>query len=419
MPDLATNGQTIELARLIISILALAAIITAVARRLSLPESVALVITGLVAGALVPQLPLGITPNLVLVVLVPGLVFEAAYRLRWSELRHALGLITVLAIPGVLISAVVVGLVLWLATGLPFGLAFIVGAMLAATDPVAVVSTFRRLRAPERLATIVEGESLFNDGTGLILFVLAVRSVESGVAPAEAVVAFLSTVAVSVVVGIVFGIVAGSLVVAAGDRSIEITISVVAAYGAYLVADAFSLSGIVATVVAGVAMRRRIDRANVEEDIVETLDVVWGYVAFVLTAIAFLVIGLKITTVDLFKELGPILWGAFAVIGARAFIVYVLLGGVSRLREGADRGAWLPASWRHVVFWSGLRGAIAVAAALSLPLDFPQRSVLQSITFGIVLLTLIVQGATAAPLVRAALGRTIEGRSDEPQPARG
>src|SRR5258706_3936403 len=138
---------------------------------------VALVVIGLALALLRPDLQLGITQSLILIVFVPGLVFEAAYRLRWSALRRSLGPIVLLALPGIVISAAVVATVLWVSTGLPLELAFVVGAMVAATDPVSIVAIFRRLGAPEHLATIVEGESLLNDGTGLVLFAIAVRAV--------------------------------------------------------------------------------------------------------------------------------------------------------------------------------------------------------------------------------------------------
>ncbi len=366
-------------------------------------------LAGVIVAAVVPELPLVITPGLVLAVLVPGLVFEAAYRLQWSHLQRSLVLITVLAVPGVLISAAVVAVVLSLTGALPLGLAFIVGAMLAATDPVAVVSTFRRLHAPERLATIVEGESLLNDGTGLILLAVAVRGVQGHTDPAGAVVAFLATIAVSVVVGVIGGFVAARLIVLADDRPIEITISIVLAYGAYLIADAFGLSGIVATVVAGVMLRRGIDQGPRTADTIEALDTVWGYVAFALTAIVFLVVGLKITPIGLLGVTGAIAWGTFGILAGRAVIVYGIVGGLSSLNRRLRGAAHFPLRWRHVVFWSGLRGAIAVAAALSLPLDFPERALLQQITFGVVLVTLLVQGGSARLVIRAALGPNGDG----------
>jgi len=402
LPNAIDSESTVSLVRIGILTLLFAIAITAAARRAYIPESVALVLAGLAAAAFRPDLRLGITPGLVLAVLIPGLVFEAAYRLKWSVLRAELGLISVLAIPGVAISAAIVAGVLSVTTGLPFELAFVVGAMAAATDPIAVVATFRRLGAPDRLATLVEGESLLNDGTGLVLFALTVRTVGGLVDPASALASFVATILVSGAVGIVGGVVAGRLIALADDRAIEISLSIVVAYGAYLIADAFSLSGIIATVIAAIALRLQL-KDEVDRETLEALDTIWEYVAFALTAVVFLVVGLTIRLPELLDAMGPVVWGALAVIVGRALIVYVLVGGISRIRRAAGAAPLIPVAWLHVVFWAGLRGAIAVAAALSLPLEFPQRLLLQEITFGIVLLTLLVQGTTAGLVVRTAL----------------
>ena len=169
-----------------------------VVRRLAVPYSVALVVSGLVAGLLLGHVGFAITPELVLAVLLPGLVFDAAYRLEFSALRRSLAGIGLLAVPGVLASAAVVATVLHFATGLRFELAFVVGAMVSATDPAAVIAVFGKLGITRRLATLVEGESLFNDGTGLVIFALALRAVQSTVTPSEGAVAFLATLLVSV-----------------------------------------------------------------------------------------------------------------------------------------------------------------------------------------------------------------------------
>ena len=185
--DAAGAGEaTIHVVELFVLLIAAAAAVALVTRRSPLPYSVALVVLGLLLAALAPATPVEVTPELVLIVLVPGLVFEAAYRLDFSELRRTFLGVAILAIPGVLVSAAVVALAL-AATGLDLGLAFIVGAIVSATDPVAVIATFRSLGAPHRLATLVEAESLFNDGTAVVVFTIAVAAVTGSVAPPDAV----------------------------------------------------------------------------------------------------------------------------------------------------------------------------------------------------------------------------------------
>ena len=174
------DGPTILGAiRLFVALLGVAAIVAILARPIRLPYSVALVLVGLLAGLGAPLIgvaqPPQIAPEIVLAVLLPGLVFEAAYRLEIGHLRRSAGSLALLAVPGVVVSATVVAMFLHLATGSRLDLAFIVGAMVSATDPVAVVSTFKRLKVPPALATVVEGESLLNDGTGLVIFAIALR----------------------------------------------------------------------------------------------------------------------------------------------------------------------------------------------------------------------------------------------------
>ena len=366
---------------------------------MSLPDSIVLVIAGLLGAALFPEVGLAITPGLVLGVFVPGLVFAAAYSIDWTDLRPVLGPIVALAIPGVLASAVVVAFALHLGIGLPLELAFVVGAITAATDPVAVVATMRRLDVPRGLRTLVEGESLLNDGTGLVLFALAVRAVEAGVGTSEAAALFLGTIAVSAVVGVGGGLVAARFIRATNERTIQLGITLVAAYGTYQLADVVGLSGILATVIAGIALGSRMRRTAGADALVREIEDLWDVVAFILTSLIFLLIGFAIRLPSLLTAAAGVGVGTAAVVIARALIVYAPAAAV-RLWTPARA---LPRGWAHVIFWSGLRGAIALAAALSLPADFPQRGLLQQISFGIVLVTLLVQGAGAAVVVRLAL----------------
>jgi CPA1 family monovalent cation:H+ antiporter len=396
---------------LLVGLLALAAIVAILARPLRLPDTVALVIAGLVVGigASVAGYPaIDVAPELVLLVLLPGLVFEAAYRLHIVELRRWFGGLALLAIPGVVISAAVVAIVLNLATGLRLDLAFIVGAMVSATDPAAVVATFKRLTVPPALSTMVDGESLLNDGTGLVLFAIAVGAVYAPITPPEAIVTFAGTIAISVLIGVVAGFVAAKVIGAVGDHLIELTITVVLAYGSYMLADQFHLSGVIATVTAAIVLGNmrpaRIGSEAATEVARDEIDVVWEFIAYLLTAVVFLLVGLAIPPARLLDSVGPIAWGIAAILIGRAIVVYVLLGGASRLTVRPGLAGRVPGGWLHILFWAGLRGAVAVAMALSLPADIPQRALLQEITFGVVLFTLLIQGTTIGWLIDKAIG---------------
>jgi len=394
-----TGEATLYVVELFVLLIAAATVVALLTRRSGLPYSVALVALGLVIAAFGPTAPLVVTPELVLIVLVPGLVFEAAYRLDFGELRRTYIGVAILAIPGVLVSAGVVAVLLTLA-GLPPSLAFIVGAIVSATDPVSVISTFKRLGAPTRLKTLVEAESLFNDGTAVVVFSIAVAAATGTVAPANAIFWFVGTLVVSTGLGLVIGVVATRLMVYAEDHLIELAISVVMAYGTYLAADRIGQSGIIATVVAGLVLGTYGRRVGLSDATFDALDQTWEFLAFMLTAFVFLLIGLAISVGSLVDSVGLIAIGVVGILVGRAIVVYVVLGGGSRIARASGHGRAVPSAWLHVLFWAGLRGAIAVGLALSLPEDLPQRNELQAIVFGITLFTLLVQGATSGALLR-------------------
>jgi monovalent cation:H+ antiporter, CPA1 family len=408
---LSSGEATLDLIRLFVFLLGASAIVTILARRINLPYTVGLVAFGIVAGALAQPLRIEITPQLVLVVLLPALIFEASYRTDLVRLRSSIGGVALLAGPGVFVSAAIIAAALKFGAGLPWTEAFVVGAMLSATDPAAVIATFRRLRSPGRLSTLVEAESVFNDGTGIVVFAIAVDYVSRPVGPADIAVAFVSVVVFSTIVGAVAGYAASKLLPFVGDHLIEISLSVVLAYGTYLAADAVHQSGVIATAVAGIVLGNYGRRHGLSEVTEEALTTVWDFVAYLATAFVFLVVGFAMAAHSLVDVAPAIVWAIAATLVARAAIVYLLLGGWRlarersrlRARSGASSGTAptsgrrdrVPVQWLHVVFWSGLRGAVSTALALSLPIDFPDRAQLQGITFGVVLFTLVVQATTA------------------------
>jgi CPA1 family monovalent cation:H+ antiporter len=400
------NSGTVEAIALFVALITLAAMVGLVARRLAIPYTVALVILGLAGTAFLPRDQVVVTPELVLLVLLPGLVFEAALKIEFADLRSTLGGVALLAIPGVLISAVIVALVLNLATGLRLELGFVVGAMVAATDPAAVIATFRQLGSPRRLATLIESESLFNDGTALVIFAISLRAVTGGVSSGDVLVTLLGAIVISTAIGLMVGYVVARTIATIDDHLIELTLSLAAAYGTYLVADQLHQSGIIATVVAGVVIGNHGRSIGMSARTQEALDIVWEFFAFLLTALVFLLVGLAIDLGGLVEALPSVVWGVVAILAGRALVIYLVFGPASRLAVRLRGGDRVPLAWLHVMFWAGLRGAVAVAMALSLPVDFPERALLQQITFGVVLFTLLVQGTTAEWIIdRVGAGR--------------
>lgn len=401
---------------LFVVLLAIAVAVALVTRRLGIPYSVALVLAGFVVSLAGPAAHLEITPGLILAVLIPGLVFEAAYKINLAELRRTFPTVAVLAVPGVVVTAAVVAEIVSRVTGLDRSLAFLLGAIVCATDPAAVIAIFRQLRAPATLATVVEAESLLNDGTGVVLFTIALAAVSSPVDFVDGLAQFAFTVAISAVLGMAAGFVAVRVMRLAGDHLVEVMVSVVAAYGTYLLADAFHQSGIIATVVTGVVIGNPGGRLALSQRTTEALDLTWEFVAFLLTALVFLLVGVVITPGELAAAVPVIVAGYVAITLARAVVVYGIIGVGQRLLPRPIRHD-LPVRYLHVMFWAGLRGAIAIALVLALPADLPSHDLIAGGVYGIVLVTLLVQGTTAGWLVRrtgvlgvapTAAGRAVE-----------
>ena len=392
---------------LLVAILAATVVVAIGAARSGVPASVGLVLVGLAVSIVGPGVGLPVAPGLLLAIVLPGLVFEAAFRTDLAVLRPSAIPVLVLAIPGVVIVAAVVALVLTLTTGLSPTEGFLVGAMVAATDPAAVLSTFRHATVPPRLATMVEMESLVNDGTGIVLFALALELLGGRASLGDALVSFVVRVAGAAVLGLAVGWVAARIVRRVDDHLAELTITAVLAYGTYLTAEAAGLSGVIATLVAAGTFGA-LARNGLTPRAIEAIDVVWEFAAFLLTAGVFLLVGVSIHPGVLGQAAGAIGWGIVAILLARAAVVYGLIGGgsailgriaVARRRSPAPAEA-IPRAWLHVLFWAGLRGAVSVALALSLPAGLANRDVIQGVTFGIVLFTLIVQGSSAGWVVR-------------------
>jgi CPA1 family monovalent cation:H+ antiporter len=386
---------------LIIELLLIVSLVAIVVRRLRVPYTVALVLAGL---AITVQQPLAIklTPELILAIFMPPLLFEAAFHLDLDELRHNLLPIVTLAAPGVLVTTLVIGGITALGTGMPLAVAMVFGALLSATDPVSVVAFFRQLGAPRQLASIVEGESLFNDGTAVVVFRIALVIAVSGQFNlAGSVTNFVWLAAGGLVVGSLMGWLVSKLIARVDDYLIETTLTTILAYGAYLAAERLHASGVLAVVAAGL-VNGNIGPAGMSPTTRIVIFNFWEYVAFVANSLVFLLIGLDINVHRLAANWNAIVWAIVAVLVSRAVVVYGLAWIVHRI----DRSA--PAPYRHVLFWGGLRGAVSLALVLSLSADFPQRDLLAVMAFGVVLFTLLAQGTTMQFLLKrlGLVGRT-------------
>jgi CPA1 family monovalent cation:H+ antiporter len=379
---------------LLILVGALATVLGLVSKRARLlPYPVVLAAAGVVVG-LVPGGHLThIGADVILLAFVPGLVFEAALTLDLPELRRRLLPVGLLATAGVALTVLLIGTLTHLILGLSWASGMLLGAILAATDPIAVVTLMRRMNAPAGLSAILEGESLFNDGTGVAVFTAVLATILSGAPSAgDAALRFLEITLGGTAIGLAVGFLGLLLLRFAGDAPLEILATLVIAYGSYLAADVLHASGIVAVVVAGIVVARygsAIGRLHGPQ-----LLGFWGLLAFVLNAILFILVGAALPAWRLVPVLGLVVVVFLIMLVTRAVPVYGLL------TASAVRPPPIPWAWRHLTFWAGLRGALSVALALSVA-DLPGvDSRVSVIAYGVVLLSLLVQGGLVAPVTR-------------------
>ncbi|MFQ5593684.1 MAG: Na+/H+ antiporter [Anaerolineae bacterium] len=382
----------------IVEILIVVSLVAVLARRFKLPYTVALVLAGL-GLTLQTRLHLELTPNLVLAIFLPPLVFEAAFHLQFRNLQEDISSILALAVPGMALSTALVGGLLFVARVLPLPAALLFGALISATDPVSVVATFRALGAPRRLTILVEAESLFNDGTAIVVFQIMLGLVLAGsFSVAQGMTDFVRVSLGGLAIGLVFGYVVALMIGRIDDYLIEITLTTVLAYGSYLVAEELHLSGVLAVVMAGL-INGNIGPRRMSPSTRIVLFNFWEYVAFLSNSFVFLLIGMNVVVAELLRYLQPVLIAVAAVLMVRAATVYGL-GALVRLFKRN-----VPLSHLHVMVWGGLRGAVSLALALSLPYAVAERRQLLAMAFGVVLFTLLAQ-ATTIPFVLRRLGFT-------------
>jgi CPA1 family monovalent cation:H+ antiporter len=366
--------------------------------RLRVPYAVALVLAGLLVEEThlldLPQLD----PRVLLFVLLPPLLFDAAFRLDERQLQSVARAVLFLAVPGTLATAVIVGLVLVLALHLSFPVALLFGSIVSATDPVAVVGVFRNVGAPTRLAVIAEGESLINDGVAITLYTVTIGLVTAGTADvAGALELFARQVVGGVAVGAILGLVFSRLTAIVDDHLIEMTLSTALAYGSYLAAQSVDTSGALACVAAGLIHGSYGREVGMSTRTRRLLDDLWEYFGFVGNAVVFLLVGFTASLGSLIASGGAVLVSIAIVFAAR---VLVVAGPPLLLRLSRRVQAVTSRAERAVLIWGGLRGALTITLALALPAGFPERQLLIAMAFGVVLFTLVVQGITLSLLVR-------------------
>lgn len=387
---------------IVVGLLLIAAIVAILVQRLRMPYTVGLVLVGLALAVTIFEFFTGfselqnlrdlIVPQLILVILVPPLIFEAAFHIKFSELKKNLWMVMTFAIPGVIISMFLVGGVISWGTSLSLNIALLFGALIAATDPVAVVALFRSLGVPKRIQLLIEGESLLNDGTAIVLFNLTVAIIlgEQVISPGLIFTQFLVTAGGGLLVGILVGGLLSALIRQVNNHLVEISLTVVAAYGSFLIAEGFHVSGVLSVVASGLYIGN-IGPRGMSPTTRISLYSFWEYIAFLTNSFVFLVIGLVIDFESMILNWHIMLLAICAVLFARAIVIYLF--------SGWNRS--IPLRMQHVLYWGGLRGGIALALALSIPraIGAGNLILIQDMTFSVVLFTLLVQGTTMKPVI--------------------
>ncbi len=376
-------------------LLFVSALVAMLTRRLHMPYTVGLVLAGIGLHFLHVFIKWHLTKDLIFTVFLPPLIFEAALCINWREFRKNLPVVALLASVGVVLAAAVTAVGMHYALSWDWGSAALFGVLIAATDPVSVIATFKEAGVRGRLRLLIEAESLLNDGTAAVAFI-AVLGVLAG-APLEFVPVASTLLLMTVGGALVGAVVATGFMLLAGrtpDYLVEITFTTLAAYGSFFVAEHFNMSGVLAALTAGLVVGNFRSSTSLTDAGRHALEPFWEYVAFIANSMIFILIGAQ-EAQQHFQDLWlPVVVAILLVVLGRAVAIYPLCAVFSK------SSLKVAVQLQHVLFWGGLRGALALALALALPEDLPRRAEVVTITFAVVAFSVFAQGLSITPLLR-------------------
>lgn len=376
-------------------IILVGAMVAIIARRLRIAYTAGLVVAGIVIALLPITLGVPFSKELVFDVLLPPLIFEAALYIDWKELRRDLAPIAAFATLGVVLSAAVTAVLMHYAAGWVWPAAILFGVLIAATDPVSIIATFKEAKVKGRLRLLVEAESLFNDATAAVAFFVVVSfAVGEPAGFGTSVWKLLS----SAIGGVICGLVVGGLVLLiigrTRDHLVELAMTTLAAFGSFWLAEHFGMSGILATTAAGLLIGNMTAFGPITEKGEQSIEHFWEFAAFVCNSVIFIILGINLASQNLASAAIPIAVAIAAVLAGRVAAVYPISALFAASRSKIE------AKHQHVLFWGGLRGALALALALGIPASLPYRQEILTVTFGVVAFSVFVQGLTITPLLR-------------------
>ena len=386
--------ETIKVEQLAL-ILLVGTLVAIIARRIKIPYTAGLVAAGFFLTFLPLEFGVGFSRELLFKLLLPPLIFEAALYINWRELKKDLPLVTAFATVGVVLSAGVTALVMRFAVGWTWQAAILFGVLIAATDPVSVIATFKEAKVKGRLRLLVESESLFNDATAAVAFAVALTfAAGESTGVASALWLLVKSIFGSIICGLIIGGGVLLLITRTRDHLVELSLTTIAAFGSFWLAEHFHLSGILATLTAGLLIGNTTAFQIFTEKGEQVIESFWEFAAFAANSVVFIVLGISGAYQDFAPVTLAVIVAIIAVLVSRAIAIYPISMVFSPTSLKVET------RHQHVLFWGGLRGALALALALGIPENVPLRQEIILVTFGVVAFSVFAQGLTMTPFLR-------------------